>query len=217
MELIESLPFGALILAAGASSRMGRPKLLLPWGSTSILGYLVAQWHRVGAGQIAVVCAGSDEPIHTELERIGFPAAHIIMNPEPARGMMGSIQCGARWTGWDPALGHIAIVLGDQPHLADDSLLTLAGFAAQHPHRICQPTSNGRPRHPVFLPRQTFGELAHSAQPTLRDHLHTHAQNISALEIKDPGLDIDLDTPADYEQAVGLFRLSVRSGPSASS
>ncbi len=48
-------PLGVVILGAGASSRMGRPKLLLPWGATTIVGHLLEQWQTLGAAQIAVV------------------------------------------------------------------------------------------------------------------------------------------------------------------
>jgi molybdenum cofactor cytidylyltransferase len=48
-----SLALGAVILAAGRSTRMGQPKLLLPWGKTSVLGHLIGQWQSAGAGQIA--------------------------------------------------------------------------------------------------------------------------------------------------------------------
>src|SRR3989442_11142538 len=66
----QTLSFGVIILAAGASSRMGQPKLLLPWGNTSILGHLIAQWRGVGAEQIAVVTAARAEGIDQELRRL---------------------------------------------------------------------------------------------------------------------------------------------------
>ncbi len=49
------IPFGVIILGAGASSRMGTPKLLLPWRDTTIIGHLISQWRELGAAQIAVV------------------------------------------------------------------------------------------------------------------------------------------------------------------
>jgi len=55
-----ALDFGVLILAAGASSRMGQPKLLLPWHGTSVLGHLIGQWKDLRAGQIAAVSATGD-------------------------------------------------------------------------------------------------------------------------------------------------------------
>src|SRR2546430_7270194 len=84
--------FGVVILAAGASSRMGKPKLLLPWGDTSVLGYLIGQWEALGAKQIAVVHGTGDKAIGSELDRLGFPVANRIANPQPGRGMFRFIQ-----------------------------------------------------------------------------------------------------------------------------
>ena len=53
---VQDRAFGVVILGAGASTRMGRPKLLLPWGDTSIIGHLLGQWRGLGARPIAVVC-----------------------------------------------------------------------------------------------------------------------------------------------------------------
>ena len=56
---------GVVVLAAGASSRMGRPKLLLPWGDTTVIGHLIANWQTVGARQITVVVA-DDHPLYRD-------------------------------------------------------------------------------------------------------------------------------------------------------
>src|SRR5262245_54859464 len=93
------LSFGVIILAAGASSRMGRPKLLLPWGETSVLAHLIGQWQSLQAEQVAVVCTESDRAIQEELDLLGFPTAERIFNPAPERGMFSSIQSAARWAG----------------------------------------------------------------------------------------------------------------------
>src|SRR6266699_557070 len=120
--------FGAVILAAGASSRMGKSKLVLPWGKTTVLGHLIRQWQQVGAKQIAVVRAADDNAIGAELDRLNFPVANRIMNPQPERGMMSSIQCAAAWPGWNGPLTHWVIVLGDQPHLRQETLRELVEF-----------------------------------------------------------------------------------------
>ena len=86
---------GVIILAAGASSRMGKPKLLLPWGDTSVLGQLIRQWQSLGAKQIAVVHGTGDKAIGSELDRLGFPACNRITNLKPERGMFSSVQCAA--------------------------------------------------------------------------------------------------------------------------
>jgi molybdenum cofactor cytidylyltransferase len=92
--------FGVILLGAGASTRMGRPKLLLPWGGTTVLGHLIAQWRALQAGQITVVCA-ADGPVPAELDRLAFAAENRIVNPHPEQGMFSSIQCAARWPGWN--------------------------------------------------------------------------------------------------------------------
>ncbi len=90
---------GVIILAAGRSARMGRPKLLLPWGGTSVLGHLIRQWRALDAKQIAVVCARDDGAMQAELDRLGFAEENRICNPAPERGMFSSIQCAAQWPG----------------------------------------------------------------------------------------------------------------------
>jgi molybdenum cofactor cytidylyltransferase len=198
----KTFSFAAVILAAGASSRMGRPKMLLPWGESTVLGHLIAQWRSVGATQIAVVCAAGDDLLNQELDRIGFPREQRIVNPEPARGMFSSIQCAARWPAWSSSLTHWVIALGDQPHLSRETLRSIAEFAAQHADNICQTALDGRPRHPVVLPRRMFKQLAESNYSTLREFLNAHATEVCLVEVDDPGVNIDLDTPADYESAV---------------
>src|SRR5205823_9731144 len=143
------LDFGVVILAAGASSRMGKPKLLLPWGVTSVLGHLIGQWKAMRAGQIATVWASGDQAVSAELDRLDFPRVHRVVNPTPERGMFSSIQCAARWGGWNAELTHWTIALGDQPHLRPDTLRALLHFAGAQSNQVCQPSPRGRPRHPV--------------------------------------------------------------------
>jgi molybdenum cofactor cytidylyltransferase len=200
------LDFGVIILAAGASSRMGEPKMLLPWGKTSVLGQLLLQWRNAGAAQIAVVLAPGNEGLRRELDRLGFEVENRIINPAPERGMFSSIQCAAQWPDWLETLTHFVIALGDQPHLQAGTLASLLDLAARHPRKICQLTRHGRPRHPVLLPRTDFQRLGESAHETLKQFLQSSPAELIVQESDDAGLDLDLDTPADYEKALKLFR-----------
>jgi len=197
---------GAIILAAGSSTRMGRPKLLLPWQGTTILGHLIHLWTSLPAAQIVVVHARDDAGIGSELNRLGFPIENRVVNPKPERGMFSSIQCAANWTGWNHSLNHWAIVLGDQPHLRPATLLALADFAARHPEHICQPSRNGRARHPVLLPRDVLAQLGDSSAATLKEFLAPLSEKVKLIELDDPGLDLDLDYMADYERALELAK-----------
>jgi molybdenum cofactor cytidylyltransferase len=179
---------------------MGRPKLLLPWDKTSVLGHLLNTWQVLGAAQIAVVVARGDNVLPGELDRLGLTGVGPISNPAPERGMFSSIQCAASWPGWSSGLTHWLISLGDQPHLRSATLRQLLEFAAANPGRICQPSRHGRARHPVLLPQPAFLQLAESAGPTLKDFLNSRAGECACCEIDDPGLDLDMDGPADYEK-----------------
>src|SRR5258706_9157205 len=108
-----------VLLGAGASSRMGKPKMLLPWAQSTILGHLIELWKQLGAEQIAVVSAPEDAALNAELDRVDLRAEDRIVNPDPGRGMFSSIQCAAEWNGWNANITHWAIVLGDQPHLPE--------------------------------------------------------------------------------------------------
>jgi len=196
---------GVVILAAGRSRRMGRPKLLLPWGETSVLGHQIRAWQRLGAGQINVVCAAGDSAIRAELNRLRFPKARRISNPQPERGMFSSIRCAAQWTGWTAELTHWAISLGDQPHVRQETRRTLLAFSANHATKVCQPRVLGHPRHPVILPKDIFLQLNQTNAPTLKEFLQTIPEDVTHCDIDDLGLKFDIDTPADYERALALY------------
>jgi molybdenum cofactor cytidylyltransferase len=191
---------GVVILGAGASVRMGRPKLLLPWGGTSVIGHLLAQWRALEARQIALVCRRADKPLAAELRRLGFPPRHRIVNPEPERGMFSSIVCAAQWKGWDARLTAWVIALGDQPHLRMATLRALLAFHRRNPQAVCQPAFEGHRHHPVVLPREVFLELRRSGARTLKDFLQQTAHPQMECPIKDPGLNLDLDFPEDYKK-----------------
>jgi molybdenum cofactor cytidylyltransferase len=195
---------GVIILAAGRSARMGRPKLLLPWNQTSVLGHLIEQWQTLEAEQIAVVCAPGDVAVRAELDRLGFAEANRIGNPAPERGMFSSIQCAAQWSGWQASLTHWAIVLGDQPHLQPQTLRRVLEFSAALPARASQPARRDHGRHPVLLPKALFQQLADSTAPTLKEFLATRPGEVALCEVDDPGMEVDIDRPEDYSKAIDL-------------
>jgi len=193
---------GTVILAAGSSRRMGRPKLLLPWGDTSVLGHQIRLWQQLGAAQVCVVYSPTNEAIRAELDRLGLAAGNRIANPQPGDGMFSSIRSAARWNGWKPGLTHWAITLGDQPHLRRETLRAVIDLAKEQPDRICQPRRMGHLRHPVILPEHPFEQLRDATVSTLKEFLAS--QPIASCEVDDSGLDLDIDAPEDYERALRL-------------
>lgn len=201
----EALHFGVLILGAGASKRMGRPKLLLPWGETSILGHLARQWKELGARQVALVVREGAGEEKREWVRRGFREEDLIINYRAEEGMFSSVRTAASWSGWENELSSFVIVLGDQPHLQREMLRELVTFSARNAEKICQPSVDGRAKHPVVLPAQEFRELAGAECKTLREFLESRGGQRAFLESEDPGLTLDLDTPEEYVFAVRSF------------
>lgn len=201
MSASQPFVFTVVILAAGRSGRMGRPKMLLRWQDTTVVGHLIATWKKLGAEQVAVVRAADDGAMEAELDRLGLAKECRILNHEVQAGMFGSVRCAARWSGWSDLTTHIIIALGDQPHLRREMLETLIGFAKAHPDSICQPGRGGHGLHPVILPRKNFEKVADTKARTLKDFLQLMADNVELMETDDAGADLDIDSPEDYEKA----------------
>ncbi len=199
------MKFAVVILAAGASQRMGRCKLRLRWRDTTVLGHIRKTWEELGAIQIAVVHAASDATLPAELDRLEHPRGDRIPNPQPEDGMFESIRCASRWRGWNPDATHWLVTLGDQPQIRWDTLKALLEHAFVHGNQICQPAYEGRPKHPIFFPRGIFRALADAPEDTLKEFLGIRADQIALRDCVDPGLDFDLDTPADYQEALRRF------------
>jgi len=204
---------GVVILGAGASSRMGRPKLLLPWRDTTVIGQIIRQWRELGAAQIAVVHRPNDEALveavkREELNRSASGtlqrfsvSTHFIPNPHPELGMFSSVICASHWPGWQQEISNWAIALGDQPHLQTATLRLLLELAARNADAICQPQFGDHGRHPVILPRPAFEQLRGARAETLKDFLKLVACRSVQFVTNDSGLALDLDTPEDYKRA----------------
>jgi molybdenum cofactor cytidylyltransferase len=190
--------FGVVILAAGASTRMGRCKLLLPWGERTILTHLLDQWRSTGAAQIAPVIDPSNQLLLKALAHAGFSPLDWIENPSPQLGMFSSLQQASRWTGWLSTLTHWIISLGDQPHIQILTLNLLLDAARKNPARICQPTFHGRAAHPIVLPASNFRDLAENDIANLRTYIRAREALRLRLRVEDPGVSEDLNTSENY-------------------
>jgi molybdenum cofactor cytidylyltransferase len=196
---------GVIILGAGASSRMGRAKLLLPWGDTTVIGQIIRQWRELGAGQITVVLRPNDTALNTELNFLNLPKSDRIENPQPERGMFSSVLCAANWGGWKEEITSRAIALGDQPHLRLEMLQGLLLFHSDHPDAVCLPEFGGHGRHPVLLPPKAFEALRHTKANTLKDFLKLIPCPTVQYPTNDIGLSLDVDTPEDYKEVLIHF------------
>lgn len=204
----------AIILAAGLSQRMGKPKMLLPWGETTVLGQVIAVLAQALQAdsradletgkrmnfEMIVVTGGAREAVETEVARLAekFPL-RCIHNPAYASGeMLSSLQCGLAALG--PEVESALIGLGDQPQLSLDSARKVVAAFESTGARLLVPSHNLRRGHPWLVQRDLWGELLSLKAPeTLRDFLNSHAGEIVYVET-DQTILKDLDTPEDYQR-----------------
>jgi len=199
------MPSLLAILAAGESRRMGAPKLCLPWKETTVLGHLLAQWREAGAEKILVVHPPEqDAPVVRELDRLGVLAGERTPTLAFERGMMGSVVTAACRAEQDPALSHLVIALGDQPHLRPETLRAFLHLCTDSPGKLVRVVHEGKPGHPLALPAGLFADLSTTSCATLRDFLGQQEIPVVDLTTHDSGVLFDMDTPDDYTRSSRL-------------
>jgi CTP:molybdopterin cytidylyltransferase MocA len=181
---------------------MGRPKLCLPWGETTILGHVTGQWREAGAQALLVVHdPDAESPVIRELDRLGVPAHERIATLAPQRGMMGSVVTAARRALQVPSLTHLVIALGDQPQVRTETLRTLLAACATRPESVLRVSHHGKPGHPLALPASCLAELGATSSATLRDFIGLLPMPPEDLTSSDSGVLLDIDTPDEYAEA----------------
>jgi molybdenum cofactor cytidylyltransferase len=184
---------GALILAAGASRRMGTPKALLPWGQTTLLQYALTQARAAGVDDVVVVLGPATQKLEKELE------VRVAFNPQPETGRSASIRLGAALLSDD--VGAVLIQSVDQP----SSLEVLTGLfeAIFQGGLVAVPTYEGRRGHPICLGGQLLTELraVTEEEEGLRSIVRRHRDQLIEVPVSSESVVWNLNDPAAYEAA----------------
>jgi len=197
--------WGIVVLAAGTSTRMGRPKMVLPWGGTTVLGKVLETLAGAMGGRrpsTIVVTGGDEEAVRAEVTRLSSClAASCASNPDFRNGeMMDSLRVGLR--NLPPEVECALVALGDQPQLSLEAARRVIEAAERSVSPIVVPVHGGRKGHPWAIRRPLWASLAESR--TARDFLDAHQADIERSEADATALK-DLDSPEDYERDSGAF------------
>jgi len=187
----------AVVLAAGASTRMGEPKALLRRADGRSYVEAIVETARAGGCDEIVVVLG---PPHGEAIRAALPAGvRAAWNGEPERGMLSSVQAGlaaVAGAASPPRAVEAALIWPvDIPFVEAATVRTLV----TQDGTIVVPVHHGRGGHPLRVARAHFDEIA-TLDPArgLKALVDAHAAAVIRLPVDDRGVLVDVDTPEDY-------------------
>jgi molybdenum cofactor cytidylyltransferase len=185
-----------VILAGGASRRMGTPKALLRFQGETFLDRLIRLFSAV-ASPVIVVVGHHAETIRSGIERSS--EAVFVTNPDPERGMLSSLQCGLAAVPSEAQAVMFTPV--DHPNVEISTLDKLAAdfLAKQAP--VTVPTHDGKHGHPVCIARPVMAELL-SLPPEAQasDVIHHYVSRTSYIEVPDSAILTDVDDQAAYAE-----------------
>ncbi|HEY3754772.1 MAG TPA: nucleotidyltransferase family protein [Opitutaceae bacterium] len=194
----DSLRFGVVILAAGASTRLGSPKQLLAIGGLPLLPRTIEAALASGAETVVVVLGFDAGRIRTVVER--YPVL-IVENLFWAEGMASSIRAGvARIDQCSPPLDATALAVCDQPAFSADSLRRLAAALQATGRSIAAARYAGRNGAPAVFRRRHFPGLGRlTGDQGARALLNADPDQVASVDM--PELELDIDTPDDFARA----------------
>jgi molybdenum cofactor cytidylyltransferase len=184
-----------IILAAGESRRMGSPKALLRYRESTFLDTLTALFAERCTPVIVVVGAHA-----AQIRAAAANPAHFVDNPDYARGMASSLQCGLRAVPAD--VDGVLLTLVDHPAASRATVAALLDSPTAVLLRV--PRYHGKRGHPIWFSRELIPEfLALSADAPARDVPARHVDRTEYLDLDDPGIVADIDNPEDYRALTG--------------
>jgi molybdenum cofactor cytidylyltransferase len=188
-------PTGVIILAAGASSRMGDLKQLLPYNGTTLLGNAINQAREAAFERVIVVIGAQAGRVRGSIEP---HAVEIVENSNWQAGMGSSISAGLEYIkSTATSLSAVAILLADQPFIRAEHLLALRKLLDDSGLPVAAAEYNGQPGVPAFFRREAFPLLA--ALPSdvgARRLLRDSGLRVARYPLEQAATDID--TPTDF-------------------
>lgn len=191
-------PVAGVILAGGASTRMGTPKALLAVGGETFLTRAVRTARAGGLDPLVVVTG----PAHAEIVAChGELAPLLVRNPRPEEGQLSSLRVGL--AALPPAVDAVVMLLVDHPLVQAETVRALLRARLARRTAIAVPVYARRRGHPVLFGREVFAELAAGPlEAGARAVVGADPARVVEVEVQDPGILTDVDTPAEYARMV---------------
>jgi molybdenum cofactor cytidylyltransferase len=190
-----------LVLGAGGSTRLGRPKQLLAYGDRTLLDHTLQTARACGFDQLVVPIGGAAAEVR---ERVDFSGAEVVVNTAFGSGCSSSIA--AALGAVDPRCDVLVLMLGDQPGVTPATVRALLDGRGDAPLAVCR-YDDGR-GHPLAFDRTVFDQLTdlHGDKGVWR-LLDQRAAEVTEVRIPGP-IPLDVDTPEDYQAVLAAAGFS---------
>jgi CTP:molybdopterin cytidylyltransferase MocA len=186
----------AVVPAAGLSRRMGKEKVLLPFGRSTVLETILETLAAAGVAEVVTVLRPDLTEAAERARRLG---ARVVFNPHPEEEMLESIRLGLREVA--PEAPGAFLWPADHPAVSAGTIATLSRFA--HPALALIPCWQSRRGHPALIGRKLFSAITEiPPREGLRHLWRTHSDAVVEFSVEDPGTVQNVDTPEDYRKAL---------------
>lgn len=194
---------GAVIVAAGLSSRMGKFKPMLPIGNQTMISRVVDCMKKVGASPIVVVTGYQREMIEGQLAEEDVVFVHNSLFRETQ--MMDSLLLGLEVL--KESCSRVLVIPGDIPLIAMETIQSMLEIEGA----FVRPVFHGKAGHPVLLQTELTSILENYHGPGgLRGAIEHSGLEIQEVKVDDPAILMDNDTPEDYAKSLAYWQESKR-------
>jgi molybdenum cofactor cytidylyltransferase len=190
----------AVVLSGGESSRMGRPKALLPIQGQRFIERIIRVIGQSKVGRTIVVLGHQADELRGQIENL---PVEVVINPDYRSGQLSSLQTAIRHISNDDRCDGMLVHLVDHPFI-DVALVDklIEGFS-ETKKLIVVPRYKEKRGHPVIFSRELFGELLNApVDQGAKAVVNAHCQDTLEIEWHDEGITLDIDTPELYRQHV---------------
>ena len=194
-------PVLGLVLAAGGSTRMGRPKQLAELDGRPLLAHVLAAVDQAPVDRVVVALGGAAGEV---LERVELGRAEPLVVEGWAAGM-GHVLASALASATDD-WGAVVVLLGDQPLVSGRAVARVVEAWRSGAGPVVTATYGGRPGHPRLFDRRLRPDLLRLTGDTgARDLVATYPDRVARVEVGDLGSDADVDVEADLDRVGAML------------
>lgn len=190
----------AVVLAAGESRRMGRPKALLPIEGETFIERIVGALRRTSADGVFVILGHNAGDMRRSVEHL---PVEILVNPDYQRGQLSSLQVAIRHLTRVPDCEGMLVHLVDHPYIDADLVDRMIRRFRESGKLIVVPRFGDRRGHPVLFSSQLFPELLSAPiEEGAKAVVNAHRGETLEIDTENEGITLDIDTPELYRRHV---------------